>query len=154
MYREIKGNKVKVKTIPFKSKVESFLKIILWTETQLNNNVTCWKVLKLSIANFIKKETLAEVFSCEFCEIFKKTFFTKQLRWLLLYIRPENVRKSLVFWRFQGVWNWNIDLKLVKKMTKMKLNRRFSTKSFFFNWPYHLLILLHHLRALKKRNYR
>ena len=131
MYREIKGNKVKVKTIPFKSKVESFLKIILWTETQLNNNVTYWKVLKLSIANFIKKETLAEVFSCEFCEIFKKTFFTKQLRWLLLYIRPENVRKSLVFWRFQGVWNWNIDLKLVKKMTKMKLNRRFSTKSFF-----------------------
>ena len=25
--------------------------------------------------NFIKKETLAQVFSCEFCEIFKKTFF-------------------------------------------------------------------------------
>ena len=25
--------------------------------------------------NFIKKETLAQVFSCEFCEIFKSTFF-------------------------------------------------------------------------------
>ena len=25
--------------------------------------------------NFIKKETLAQVFSCEFCEISKKTFF-------------------------------------------------------------------------------
>ena len=24
--------------------------------------------------NFIKKETLAQVFSCEFCEIFKNTF--------------------------------------------------------------------------------
>ena len=27
--------------------------------------------------SFIKKETLAEVFSCEFCEIFKNTFFYK-----------------------------------------------------------------------------
>ena len=25
--------------------------------------------------NFIKKETLAQMFSCEFCEIFKNTFF-------------------------------------------------------------------------------
>ena len=31
-----------------------------------------------------KKETLAQVFSCEFCEIFKNTFFIKHLRWLLL----------------------------------------------------------------------
>ena len=28
---------------------------------------------------FIKKETLAQVFSCEFCEIYKNTFFTEQL---------------------------------------------------------------------------
>ena len=25
--------------------------------------------------NFLKKETLTQVFSCEFCEIFKNTFF-------------------------------------------------------------------------------
>ena len=30
--------------------------------------------------NFIKRETLAQVFSCEFCEIFKNTFFTGHLR--------------------------------------------------------------------------
>ena len=30
--------------------------------------------------NFIKKETLAQVFSCEFYEIFKNTFFTEHLR--------------------------------------------------------------------------
>ena len=30
--------------------------------------------------NFIKKETLAQVFSCEFCEISKKTSFTEHLR--------------------------------------------------------------------------
>ena len=30
--------------------------------------------------NLIKKETLAQVFSCEFCEIFKNIFFTEQLQ--------------------------------------------------------------------------
>ena len=30
--------------------------------------------------NFIKKETLVRVFSCEFCEISKNTFFTEHLR--------------------------------------------------------------------------
>ena len=29
---------------------------------------------------FIKKETLAQVISSEFCEIFKNTFFTEHLR--------------------------------------------------------------------------
>ena len=31
-------------------------------------------------SGFIKKKTLAQVFSCEFCEIFKSTFFTEHLR--------------------------------------------------------------------------
>ena len=30
--------------------------------------------------NFIKKETLAQVFSCEFLEISKNTFFTEHVR--------------------------------------------------------------------------
>ena len=33
---------------------------------------------------FFKKETLAQVFSCEFCEISKNNLFTEHLRWLLL----------------------------------------------------------------------
>ena len=38
-------------------------------------------LLKLQAAacNFIKKETLAQVFSCEFCQIFKNTFVTEHL---------------------------------------------------------------------------
>ena len=36
--------------------------------------------LFLIIFFFIKKETLAQVFSCEFREIFKKAFFTEHLR--------------------------------------------------------------------------
>ena len=35
-------------------------------------------------SNFIKKDTLAQVVSCEFCEIFKKTFFTEHLRQLVM----------------------------------------------------------------------
>ena len=30
--------------------------------------------------NFIKKETLAQSFSCKFCEIFKNIFFAEHLR--------------------------------------------------------------------------
>ena len=32
------------------------------------------------MCNFIKKETLAQVFSFEFCKISKNTFFTEHLR--------------------------------------------------------------------------
>ena len=52
--------------------------------------------------NFIKKETLAEVFSCEFCEISKKTFFTEHL-WvaasnslILLHISRKAARKRFL----------------------------------------------------------
>ena len=36
---------------------------------------TCWP----QACNFIEKETLAQVFSCEFWEISKNTFFTEHL---------------------------------------------------------------------------
>ena len=36
--------------------------------------------------NFIKKEALAQVLFCEFCEISKNTVFTEHLLWLLLNI--------------------------------------------------------------------
>ena len=29
--------------------------------------------------NFVKKEALAQVFSCDFCEVFRNTFFTEHL---------------------------------------------------------------------------
>ena len=37
-------------------------------------------LLRPQACNFIKKETLAQVFSCEFCEIFKSTSFTERLQ--------------------------------------------------------------------------
>ena len=41
--------------------------------------------------NFIKKETLVQVFSCEFCEISKNTFFTEHLRVTI----PEVIRNLM-----------------------------------------------------------
>ena len=40
-------------------------------------------VLRPETWDFIKKETLAQLLSCEFCEISKKTFFTEH-HWSLL----------------------------------------------------------------------
>ena len=37
------------------------------------------KIHRPQACNFIKKEALAQVFSCEFCEISKNTFFTEHL---------------------------------------------------------------------------
>ena len=42
------------------------------------------KVAGLRLGTLFKKETLAQAFSCEFCEIFNSTFFIEHLRWLLL----------------------------------------------------------------------
>ena len=51
-----------------------FLKI-----SQISQKNACARVsfliIKFQACNFIKKETLAQAFSCEFCEIFKGTFF-------------------------------------------------------------------------------
>ena len=40
---------------------------------------------KVADLTLFKKETLAQVLSCKFCEIFKNTFFIKHHWWLLLF---------------------------------------------------------------------
>ena len=39
-----------------------------------------WQLARSRANNFNKKETLSQVFSCEFCGISKNTFFTEHLR--------------------------------------------------------------------------
>ena len=52
-----------------------------------------------------KKETLTQVFPCEFCEISKNTFFTEHLQWLLLFfIKFYNGCKKLSQKRFEDIW--------------------------------------------------
>ena len=48
------------------------------------------------MGNFIKKETLAQVFSCEFCKISKNTFFTEHL-WATASVIAEVYLKSTQF---------------------------------------------------------
>ena len=76
--------------------------------SQNSQEKTCARVsflikLQASTCNFIKKETLVQVFSCGFCEIFKNIFFYRTLRWLLLlffkiyrnlYIKAQQNRSS------------------------------------------------------------
>ena len=62
---------------------------MLLKTSQNSQENTCEKVsflikLQAEACNFIKKETLAQVFSCEFSEIFQNTFFTEHFRRLLL----------------------------------------------------------------------
>ena len=44
----------------------------------IRNNCARLK-LQASARNFVKKETLTQQFSCEFCQIFENTFFTEHL---------------------------------------------------------------------------
>ena len=46
---------------------------------QKSQENTCARVSVPEACNFIKNETLALVFSCEFCEISKNIFFTEHL---------------------------------------------------------------------------
>ena len=55
--------------------------------------------------NFIKKETLAQVFSCEFCEISKNTFFTEHI-WQLLLFLSLSVVPLLVLFNFYYRAKW------------------------------------------------
>ena len=41
---------------------------------------TCARFFFVEASNFTKKETLAQALSCEFCKIFKNTFFTEYVQ--------------------------------------------------------------------------
>ena len=47
--------------------------------------------------NFIKIETLAQLFSCEFCEIIKKPFFIEHCQWLILAMNTSGKYLSQIF---------------------------------------------------------
>ena len=48
--------------------------------SQENTYASVSFLIKLRLDAFIKKETLAQLFSCEFCEICKNTFFREHLQ--------------------------------------------------------------------------
>ena len=64
-----------------------FLKISQNAKENTSDKVSFLIQFAGDAGNFIKKETLAQMLSSEFYEIFKNFFFTEQLRWLFLEIR-------------------------------------------------------------------
>ena len=56
---------------------EVFLEILQNFAKQENTCARASFLIRPEACNFIKKETLAQVFSCEFCEISKNTFYYK-----------------------------------------------------------------------------
>ena len=73
------------------------------------------------VCNFIKKETLAQVFSCEFCKISKNIFlqFSSQLFFLIFSGLLCNIR--------QNIWN------KAKKLSKVGQYRKtlYNFEEFF-----------------------
>ena len=74
---------------------EVFYKKVFLKNSQNSEENTCARVsflikLQASALNFIKKEALAQVFSREFCKIFKNTFSTEHLRATALAVRNYN----------------------------------------------------------------
>ena len=51
-----------------------------FTGKHLSQSLFFTKICRSEACNFIKNETLAQTFSCEFCEISKNTFFTEHLQ--------------------------------------------------------------------------
>ena len=62
---------------PVAFEIHDLIRTIFYSEVATGG--VLWKKVFLA-CNFIKKETLAQVFSSEFCEISKNTLFTEHLR--------------------------------------------------------------------------
>ena len=83
----------------------------------LQENTCARASFLIKLQAFIKKETLAQVFSCEFCDISKNIFLTEHLRWLLLFL-----------------WRVFFDLSGIIKLVKIFLD----------GWLFHFFIVEHY----------
>ena len=88
---------------------------------------------RLKACNFIKKETLAQVFSCEFCEIYETPFFIKHHRWLLF--NKHNFRINTLHNKIQEL--------------------RISHSRLAINWPYmaKYTLVITYLRSILHSNF-
>ena len=79
-----------------------------------NNIQRIWRTIPIFGTSVVfsegeKQRTLAQMFSCEFCEISKNAFFTEHLWWLLLTVGGSKEKRmhyrvadTLEFWVFEG----------------------------------------------------
>ena len=80
MYPVEAGTKVRSSRPEVFCKKGVFRNFAKFTGKHLCQSLFFTKVAGLRPVTLLKKETLVQVFSCEFCAIFKSTFFTEGLR--------------------------------------------------------------------------
>ena len=80
-------------------------KVLLEISQNSKKNTCIWVpfLIKLQACNFIKKETLAQVFSCEFCKISKNTFLHRTP----LVAVSEYQSSSSNYWVNEVVKTWS-----------------------------------------------
>ena len=77
-------------------------KVFLEISQNLQEN-TCARIsFRAKACNFIKKEALAQVFFCEFCEISKSTFFHRTPL-VAAFERGRNISKTFAFIFHHGI---------------------------------------------------
>ena len=95
-------------------------------------------LIKLEVWSIIEIETPTQVFSFEFCEIFKNTFFIELLRWLL-----QRNLSNLPCWvllpfskAFKKFWQW------ITLHTFFVLKRYINTLFFIKTNTFHFMLTL------------
>ena len=119
-----------------KGVLKNFAKFI---EKQLCHSLFLIK-LQTETCNFIKKETLAQVFSCEFCEISKNSFFHRTpLVAASIYFKESFLWFGLQTRCFKSLLNTQILTQLVWKASvreHMLQNKRVRVFDFTFLWNF------------------
>ena len=72
--------------------------------------------LRPKACNFVKKETLVQMLSCEFCEILKNTFFIEHL-WCLLQQVFDLFVQNILNFLFKAIINYYIWMTSIQKHT-------------------------------------
>ena len=97
------------------------IKKMFWKISQNSLESTCSRVsflikLQAKSCNFIEKETLEQVFSRQFCEIFKNTLFTEHV-WV---IASDNKLLDKIYVLLRSVLSYQQCISLIK-ISKIKL---------------------------------
>ena len=95
-------------------------------------------IQRCSVKKVLKKETLVQVFSCEFCEISKNTYFIKHLWWLLLYFILQNLKDAEDRFEqfFSKLWMKTILTILMQLQDFKRIKHRGGMKNCFCFFPF------------------
>ena len=96
-----------------------------------------WLFCKKTLQNS-QKNNLAQVFSCEFCEIFKNTFFTEHLRETASVTIKNNMKDNQIFTILPTVTSGRLHFKIISRKIIFTVYR---SHLFFCFLPFFLMLL-------------